>query len=90
MPNGLAFAKFFTHESVVIERVIRQSQIGGGRFFRPAGLLVGTAFGAGFGVARDIRAAVRANFRRRFQIAIWDFGPAVYEQRLAHRRQASS
>src|ERR1017187_7993178 len=52
-------------EFVVVEIFIRQSEMAGIRGFRPSGLLIRAAFGAGPGVARHFCAAVWTDVRRR-------------------------
>src|ERR1035437_4663289 len=55
--------EFPFYEFVVVEIFIRQSEMAGIRGFRPAGLLIRAAFGAGPGVARHFCAAVRTDVR---------------------------
>jgi hypothetical protein len=58
---GTGGAKFFINELIVIELVIGQIESAGFRRLRPSGFLAGTAFRAGFGFGRDVRAAIGAS-----------------------------
>jgi hypothetical protein len=57
-------AEFALDELIIVEGVFRQIQTGRVRVFSPAGFLASAALRTGFGVARDVSAAVRAAFRR--------------------------
>lgn len=54
-------AKFIFNELVIVEFIIRQVQSAGVGMFRPAGRFIGAATGAGFRIARNVRAAIGAN-----------------------------
>ena len=72
MPAGVPgagpffFAEFLADEALIIKGIVGQSEMVVGSLLRPAGLFVGTAVGAGPGIAWHLRAAMGADIRRCF------------------------
>ena len=76
-PRHRAFAaKFAFHEVVVVEFFFGKIQAAGIGFFRPAGLVIGTAFRTGFGVGWNVRAAIRTSLSQ------GSFHPSIFLVRL--------
>src|SRR6266568_8597272 len=69
--NSLPFAKFLLYKFLVVKLGSGYAEPVRSRPIGPAGLLIGAAFRAGFGLGRHFCPAMRTDFRRRVQWEGW-------------------